>query len=230
MEIETLLENGAYKSVIQKSMLLMKTGLQGLRYLQTYDWLLLRTLVTVGYLGWIAFALTTVVDLHVLDGTSVPERTLASSLFFSGLLASLFALFFVQKSRPTYYAYALFPVAFWEEVFVRRASVSRGLKQLVQEVPGGSTKYAWLIVQSLCGIGLLEALVMGYFHREIFSICYVLAALAPLFYGTAFIRSNKALCTLWPVCCFLMSTFTLLPVVKHESEFQMYGPCYHHYS
>lgn len=202
-------------------MALIKTGLEGLRYLQTYDWLLLRTLVTLGYLGWIAFALTTVIDLHVLDGTADTKRTIFSSIFFSGVLGGLYTLFALQKSRPTYYAYAFFPVAFWEEVFVRRDSVARGIKQLVNEVPGGKIKYFWLFLQTVCGVGLLEAIVMGYFHREVFSACFVLAGFWPLLNGWTFIKSNKSLVAFWPVCCFLMSTFTMLPVVKQESELQM---------
>jgi phosphatidylinositol glycan class N len=223
VEIETLLARGHHTAVIEKSMALIKTGLEGLRYLQTYDWLLLRTIVTLGYLGWIAFALTTVIDLHVLHGAAdaKPQRTLLSTFFFSGVLVGLWTLFFIQKSRPTYYAYAFFPVVFWEEVFVCRHAVARGVKQLVREVPGGKSKYFWLLVQALLGVGLLEAIVLGYFHREVFSVCFVLAAFWPFLYGLKFVGQNMFLCALWPVCCFAMSAFTLLPVVKTESEMQM---------
>ncbi|CCX16400.1 Phosphatidylinositolglycan class N-domain-containing protein [Pyronema domesticum] len=221
LEIETLLENGAYTSVIQKSMILIKTSLDGLRYLQTYDWLLLRTVVTLGYLGWIAYALTTVIDNHVLNGSSKPERGIFSFLFFSGILVSLYGLFFMQQSSPTYYAYALFPVVFWHEVFVRRKSLGTGIKQLVNENPGKKSKYFSLFLQTVCAIGFLEAMVTGYFYREVFTFCFVLASLAPFFYGKTFVLQNKALCILWPICCLLMSTFTLLPVIKVESEFQI---------
>jgi len=205
-------------------MRLIKTGLEGLRYLQTYDWLLLRTIVTLGYLGWIAFALTTVLDSHIVDGAAEADRTLVSTFLFSGVLVSLYTLFFIQKSRPTYYAYALFPVVFWEEVFVRRRSVARGVAQLVREVPGGTSKYLGLAIQTAMSVALLEAFVLGYFHREVFSVCFVLAAFWPMMYGAAFMKTNRLLCALWPACCFLMSTFTLLPVVKTESETHMQAP------
>jgi len=38
----------------ERSNELIKLGLEVMRYLQTYDWFFLRTLVTAGYLGWIA--------------------------------------------------------------------------------------------------------------------------------------------------------------------------------
>ncbi|KAE8158136.1 hypothetical protein BDV40DRAFT_304496 [Aspergillus tamarii] len=61
---------------MKRSNELIKTALQGLRYLQTYAWLSLRTLVTAGYLGWIVFAFTTAVDVYALNGKiDVQRRT-----------------------------------------------------------------------------------------------------------------------------------------------------------
>lgn len=41
-------------------------------------------------------------------------------------------------------------------------------------------------------------------------------------YGSGFVRQNGLLVTGWAICCGLMSTFTLLPVLKQESENLMY--------
>src|SRR5207237_9394216 len=101
----------------------MKVGLGGLRYLQTYDWLFLRALITAGYLGWIAYALTGVIDLYVLHGRLQPSRTVAGTLVSSSVLTALYASFIISKSPITYYAYAFFPVFFWEEVYARRPSL-----------------------------------------------------------------------------------------------------------
>ena len=45
------IDEGRYTEAIAESDALIKIGLQGLRYLQTYDWLFLRALVTMGLLG-----------------------------------------------------------------------------------------------------------------------------------------------------------------------------------
>jgi phosphatidylinositol glycan class N len=156
--IKALIDGGHYHEAIRESQLLMKDGLQGLRYLQTYDWLFLRALITIGYLGWIAFALTTVIDMHVIHGEVDPSRTLAGSLFFSSVLVVLYASFVVSKSPSTYYAYAVFPVAFWEEVFARRKAVVQGIRVLL----GGATSTKASIVlaaETIVSVAVIESLV-----------------------------------------------------------------------
>ena len=157
-EIEALIANGAYDESIKKSSALMVTALEGLRYLQTYDWLFLRTIVTLGYLGWIAYALTTVIDLHVLHGTSDSNRTVASTTFFSSVLVALFSVLLYQGSSWRYYFYAAFPVYFWEEVIARRKALSAGRAILMGHVNSiqGYLSFGFHLVIFL---GVLEALV-----------------------------------------------------------------------
>lgn len=156
--IRALIDGGLYEEAIKDTASLVKVGLQGLRYLQTYDWLFLRALITIGYLGWIAFALTTVVDLHVLHGTAQTSRTLSGTLFFSSILVTLFASFIVSKSPATYYAYAIFPVGFWEEVYARRKAVKQGGKVLFGHVKSAGGAFV-LFVKAVIGLGLIECLV-----------------------------------------------------------------------
>ncbi|KAI9736074.1 MAG: Glycosyl phosphatidyl inositol anchor synthesis [Claussenomyces sp. TS43310] len=213
--IRAHIDEGHYSEAIHESNLLIKTGLGGLRYLQTYDWLFLRALVTIGYLGWIAFALTTVIDLHVLHGKTETSRTMSGSIFFSSILTVLFASFVVSKSPITYYAYAIFPVAFWEEVFARRKALVEGRKAILGHIEsvGG---WAVLTGKALIYLALLESLAVGYTHREIFSVLYIIAAFWPSFYGTRFTTENKILVATWTVACVMMSAFTLLPAIKTE--------------
>lgn len=157
-QIEASIDKNRASDAIAQCQELIHLGLQGLRYLQTYDWLFLRTLVTLGYLGWIAYAITTVIDLHVLHGSTEPQRTLASNIGFSSALVALFSLLYVQSSSSTYYIYAIFPVFFWEEVFARRSVLQKGRNVLFSAVSSKSTHFESLL-KALAYFGLLEALV-----------------------------------------------------------------------
>lgn len=155
--IENTIRNGQHKQAIRSSDELIQLGLQGLRYLQTYNWLFLRTLVTAGYLGWIAFAFTTAVDTHMLDGKVEASRTPASIIAFSSLLVALYSFLYIQSSPITYYAYALFPVMFWEEVFVRRNALLEGRKHLFSQFSGHDSLK--LVLTFLAYVGILEVMV-----------------------------------------------------------------------
>lgn len=163
LDIRTEIESGQYELAIQESRELLHLGLDGLRYLQTYDWLFLRALVTSGYLGYIAFALTTVIDLHVLSGSTHAVRTPRSIAIFSAIAALIIGLLLSRKAPVTYYAYAIFPPLFWEEVFARRESLRAGSRKLF----GGFTslrEWAMFGIDAAAFVGILEALVSQAFQ------------------------------------------------------------------
>ncbi|TVY83862.1 GPI ethanolamine phosphate transferase [Lachnellula suecica] len=214
-EIRALIDQGLHEQAIQETAVLVKLGLEGLRYLQTYDWLFLRALITIGYLGWIAFALTTVIDLHVLHGKTETSRTLYGTIFFSSVLVILYASFIVSKSPFTYYAYAIFPVGFWEEVYARRNALTEGRKVLFGHINGVGGTIS-LVLKGVVCLVLIESLALGYTHREVFSVLFGAAAFWPAFYGTGFLGANKALVGTWAASCMAMSSFTLLPAMKVE--------------
>ncbi|KAF2718595.1 PigN-domain-containing protein [Polychaeton citri CBS 116435] len=214
-DIRSAISSGATEKAIEMSDKLLETSLQGLRYLQTYDWLFLRTLVTVGYLGWIAFAFTSAIDMHVLDGTEPTSRSTTSVGIFGAVLVGLYSLLYMQSSPLTYYAYAFFAVMFWEEVFARRGALSKGGSKIF----GSFSKQDQVkgLLSTVAYVGALEIMVQSYFHREVYTISYLLAATWPLFYGLHFVRQNLALCATWAASAGAMSVFTLLPANKIEN-------------
>ena len=156
--IRSLIDEGEFEMAISESHELLKLGLEGLRYLQTYDWLFLRALVTIGYLGWMAFATTTVIDLHVLHGKTQTSRTFVTTGSFGAILFGLYSVLLLRRSPLTYYAYATFPVAFWEEVVARREALILGRDALFGKV-SSKKEYFLLSIKTLAFVGLLEALV-----------------------------------------------------------------------
>ncbi|SCN95791.1 probable protein MCD4, required for GPI anchor synthesis [Fusarium fujikuroi] len=214
--IRSLVDAGQFEEAIEESDALMEIGLQGLRYLQTYDWLFLRALITVGYLGWMTYATTTVLSLYVVQESIPPQRTLLGSAFFSSVLVALYSSFVVSESPPAYYLYAFFPVLFWEEVYARRASVTKGFKNLFGNVKSGGAVAA-LISNVVLYFGIIQSLAIGYIHREVLTGLFVLGAFWPMTLGVSFLKSHGFLTLLWFFSCLAMSTFTLLPAMKVEN-------------
>ncbi|KAJ4165371.1 hypothetical protein LMH87_007005 [Akanthomyces muscarius] len=214
--IKALIESQKYEEAIEETDALIKVTLQGLRYLQTYDWLFLRALITIGYLGWMAYAITTVVDLFVVGQKFKPQRSAIGLVFFSSVLVTLYASFIISQSSMTYYLYAIFPVVFWEEVFACRQSLAEGRKILFSHIKSASAMLSFGLYVVIY-VGVIEGLALGYIHREVFTGLYVLGALWPLLYGISFLQKNATLCATWILSCLVMSTFTLLPANKTDN-------------
>lgn len=214
--IKVLIDTKKYEEAIEETDALIQVTLQGLRYLQTYDWLFLRALITIGYLGWMAYAITTVVDLFVVGQSLKPQRSALGVVFFSSVLLILYASFIISKSSATYYLYAIFPVVFWEEVYAYRRSLSEGRKILFLRVKTASSMLSFGLY-AIIYVAIIEGLALGYIHREVFTGLYVLGALWPLMYGISFLRNHAALYGTWVSSCLVMSTFTLLPANKTDN-------------
>ena len=162
-EIRGIIDISQYDTAIKMSQELLHLGLDGLRYLQTYDWLFLRALVTFGYIGWIAFATANIIDMHVLQGQSGPSRTAFTSGASSAIVVALFSFLFLRKAPISYYAYSAFPLYFWEEVLARRESLALGTRQLFKDV---RFKQDFIILgfKALGFVAVLEALVSPLWH------------------------------------------------------------------
>ncbi|CAN6630432.1 GPI ethanolamine phosphate transferase 1 [Trichomonascus vanleenenianus] len=218
--IEDLISAGDYERAMKSSEELMILGLKGLRYLQTYNWLFLRTLVTCGFLGWIGYAYASFLHLFVVD---VPEKS-AQKVFIrlgsSGALASLTWLLWYQQSPANYYSYAFFPVFFWNQIFEHWGTITSGSRMLVAELPPKS-QLSSATTMVLFGLMLLEAIVYGYFHREIFSLCFGIATMWPWIQNAKVAYQNIKLSLTWAALCCVMATFTVIPVLKVESLVQI---------
>ncbi|KAL9103171.1 MAG: hypothetical protein Q9163_001776 [Psora crenata] len=156
--IRSKIISGQYDQAIAMSQDLLHLGLEGLRYLQTYDWLFLRALVTTGYLGWISFAFTTVIDMHVLHGKTATSRSTTISATFAAAGVLLFSTLLVRRAPITYYLYAIFPLVFWEEVIARRDALVSGCRALSRDIRS-DRDFGLLGIQALAFLGVLEALV-----------------------------------------------------------------------
>lgn len=215
VEIEQLIASEKYQQGIEKSEELMKEGIKGLRYLQTYNWLLLKTLVTLGYIGWIGYATASFLHVFVVGSVAEISHPIVRS-FFVLVLAVLVGLLYMQESPVNYYSYAIFPVFFWEQIFANRKTVIEGFQLLVKRTNTTRPLLTSLFYLFLC-VFVMETIVYGYFHREIFSACFGLATVWPFLQNGTVATKNWLLTALWVVLCGVLSIFTLLPANKVES-------------
>jgi phosphatidylinositol glycan class N len=112
--IERLIASENFREARHQSHELIKTTLGGLRYLETYDRVLIRTIVTFAYTGWIAFSAAFIL--------APPWPLLAGStpswipLLFSLTAIGSCGLFAIQRLPWTFHIYILFPFFFWQDV------------------------------------------------------------------------------------------------------------------
>lgn len=208
-QIHTLIDEGRFEEAIEESDALIAIALEGLRYLQTYDWLFLRALITIGYLGWMAYATTTVIDLYVVQQSVAPQRTVLGAMFFSAVLVALYASFVVSKSPLAYYAYAFFPVMFWEEVYARRGSLAAGRKALFGHIKSGPAVFA-LIFNIIIYVGVIQSLVGFPSSHRVFA--YLVSG-----HGIHSSRDfNRAICSRCILACDLRTVFPAVTLVAER--------------
>ena len=214
--IKHLIVNGNANAAISQSLELMKLSLKGLHYLQRYDWLFLRSIVTSGFLGWSGFLLVYIMDAYVLHESIPPKRSKITILATALIGGTLALVFWMQNSPISYYAYGFFPVFFWEETIARRNTLTKGINALIHDSGKRISAFQLGLRATIYILGL-EFFVFGYFHREIFSACLVIAAFWPATFDKGIVVKRKYLCLAWVLCCLAMSLFTMLPVVKQEN-------------
>ncbi|KAK4054782.1 Glycosyl phosphatidyl inositol anchor synthesis [Microbotryomycetes sp. JL201] len=212
-QIQSLIESRNFARAQAESMELVDIGLRGLRYFQTYDWLILQTLVSAGYAGFIVYSAKFIIKRHViqLSTSNTTPSMLASALGFTAF-AVLATRFYLEESPPSYYLYALFPCFFWSCI-LRDLTAFRHLRKSRQFSVSGAIQVV------LASMAVLQAMVFGYTSRRLFAYLLVgMAFLWPLFgMTTGFRKTHTPLIVCWIVSCLLLAVFPMLPVEKGES-------------
>lgn len=119
--VENLIKSQDWYGARKLSAKLIQTGLAGLHYLQTYERLLIRGIVTTAYTGWAAYA--SLYIFRPLDYSHTHGPTLWSSYAVSAtsafVLVGFWTLFAIQSSPGTFYLYIAFPCYFWRQFLVQ---------------------------------------------------------------------------------------------------------------
>lgn len=183
----------------------------------SYDWLILRSIVTLGYLGFILYNTAFLLSRHVYPSAPLRRQSMPNVL---APLLGVFAFtllstkFLIEQAPPSYYLYALFPAFFFSSVlsdpwpFVQ---LGRDLKAhaSVGKVLGG------IVVV----VAALQTMVWGYSVRQVFAALLLGMGIVwpTVVMESAFLRREKKLVGAWGTSCAILAVFPLLPVEKGES-------------
>jgi len=163
-QIEDLISERDYDTAMKHSEELRRMALAGLHYFQTYDWFMLMTTITLGYIGWMVNLI-----LHVLQSyTSFPAILLKKALlhpkntsmkvyiggcFFMGLSSIILLL---EKSPLLYHAYAFMTIFLWTRI-VQNFEFLKAVWREFSNMPFKHTLN--LLISSAIALFVLEFLV-----------------------------------------------------------------------
>ncbi|KAJ3205205.1 Glycosyl phosphatidyl inositol anchor synthesis [Entophlyctis luteolus] len=216
-EIQSLIDTNLIDLAEEKSVDLAKLCIEGLRYYQTYDWLFLRGMISVGYLGWILNSLLFVLKTygaHSSDSESAVSPEDSKLVSYIGL--SAFVLFsivmYLKESPPNYYLYVAFLAYLWAEAFKQRNFALNLIRRNLtsRELMTNIAKLFGYIIS-------LEILVFSYFRREILTPALIVAGIVwPQMTPDEFRAKNYKIVWFWRISCVVTSIFTMLPVEYAE--------------
>lgn len=188
---------------------LIKTTLEGLQYLTTYNWRFIRTIVSLGFVGWIAYAFTIFLKIYILGqyDTNVSPSILNRAIFTLLGFVLNFVLYY-QRSPFNFYMYLLFPLYLWSHIFANGQFFRNGLQEFLKNMTVMNR-----IVAALGIAFVYEGIVYGFFHRWIFTLIFNVLAFYP--YACGVQSSFTNIC--WILTSAALSTFTLFDAVKVES-------------
>lgn len=215
-QIEHLISLKEYETAMKLSEQLRSLALQGLHYFQTYDWLMLMTVITFGYVGWMIYVI-----LHVLQSyTSLPAnifskkqvpnpRSTVKIHLLGGLLMGVACtLLLVEKSPPLYHAYVVMTMFLWTQIF----SEYQFLKALFRHLCGRvSDYYLKLIATGVFSVIILELLVKSFTDRKLYTWCFLITGVSVPFYLYRSLPMRSGVPIFVWLACWFLSVFTLMP-------------------
>lgn len=194
-------------------------SLEGIRYLQHYDWPLLATLIVAGYVASILNGIAFLVSQYGLSAQqyqeAAPTATRSHHVLLSRVIPVLGFLllavkFTVEEAPSTYFFYAAATAALWSLVLTHLSLFKAILSAHVVK----------RILSAIIPIFvLLETIVIGYLVRISWTVGFILIGVfwPLLMIGPATLRKNPWSWLAWSATCLSNSLFTLETLDKKES-------------
>ncbi|CAK9161284.1 unnamed protein product [Ilex paraguariensis] len=216
-QIEYLISIRDYEAAMNLSENLRSLTLEGLNYFQTYDWMMLMTVITLGYIGWMVYLV-----LHVLQSyTSLPRkifrkeqvshlRNNIGKVHLCGclLMGLVCILLFLERSPPLYHAYTAMTVFLWTQILSEYQFIEALWKDF-----HGKESYCIikLIATCIVAVFILEFLVKSFTERQLYTWCFLIVGIAATIYLLYSIPWTSRIPIFVWLACWFLSIFTLMP-------------------
>ena len=213
-QIEQKIHERKFQDSILQSNEMIQICLKGLRYLQTYDRLMLFFFTCAAYILWIVFLSVWVSLLPQKEKNGKSQNT--KDVFSLILLAVCYVFLVLEKSNWRYYLYITFPIYLAREIWHELATLLSIYRSLVSSLKNIGNIFVLLMTPVI-----LEITVVGYFKREVFAPCFILLGCWGFFFSPV---KQTWLRLFWVSTCLLTSLFPLLPVDFGDSlEMVVFG-------
>ncbi|KAM3241880.1 hypothetical protein ACQJBY_054545 [Aegilops geniculata] len=221
--IEDLISARDYKTAMKYSEELRSMALAGLHYFQTYDWFMLMTTITLGYIGWMANLIIHVLQSYttfpanLLKRTQVYPMNTSMKVYIGGCLfmglSSIILL--LEKSPPLYHAYVFMTIFLWTRIVQNYEFMKSAWRELFN-MP---FKYIMnLLISSVAALLILEFLVMSFFDRKLYTWCFLALGILASVCGAFSIEASPAVAIYTWLACWFLSVFTLMPAEIPENN------------
>lgn len=194
-------------------------------FLNRYDWLLLRSIVTTGYITFILFTIHLIVS-PPSSAAKAPRSTLATAAYqLSRVVGAVpFHLawrFYKEKAPYTYYGYLAFPFFFAYHVLADADPLLNLFRHRPSDTPSSSSSSSPakpLLNASLIALSLALT-AYGYTDRRAFALVAAgMGVVWPLLLlPNEFKQANRKAVATWCVVMAVLAVFPLLPVEKGEN-------------
>ncbi|OVA16257.1 GPI ethanolamine phosphate transferase 1 [Macleaya cordata] len=216
--IENLISGGEYEAAMKLSETLRISSLEGLHYFQTYDWLMLMSVVTLGYIGWMIYLVLHVLKSYTSFSGNMYTKTNQMShlrndkrkVYICGflLMGVIGVLLFVEHSPPLYHVYTAMTIFLWTQIF----SEYQFLKVFWRDLSGSNFNFiVKLLATSGVSIFILEFLVNSFSERKLYTFYFLTVGILAALYLFYSVPGRSMIPVFVWVSCWLLSTFTLMP-------------------
>ncbi|KAL9275345.1 GPI ethanolamine phosphate transferase 1-like protein [Drosera capensis] len=214
-KIEQLIVTRDYKGAMKLSEDLRSSALDGLHYFQTYDWTLLMTVVTLGYIGWMLYLVIHVLQSYASFTGNFAKKELIVhrennfwKVFGCLFMGAFFLLLLMEHAPPLYHAYAAMTIFLWTQILREHQFVKALLKNLFRRKSGDIGK---LLASCLVSICILEVLVYSFMDRKLYTWCFMITGVVAFFCHHHLVPGRLGVSAFMWGACWCLSIFTLMP-------------------